>query len=113
MSVLLFYPFITDQTLQLPKCSRFPGPCSVLVMDNARIHHGEEILELAETFGPFLHPIPVNFTLIFCKVLTLFFSHHTCWITTPSRKHSPRSKASSAATIHSSLLLPVCFTLCA
>ncbi|PPR08155.1 hypothetical protein CVT24_012145 [Panaeolus cyanescens] len=37
----------------MPLCSPFPGILSVLVMDNARIHHGEEILELAERFGQF------------------------------------------------------------
>jgi transposase len=36
--------------VQMPLTSPFPGPLSVLVMDNARIHHGEEILELAERF---------------------------------------------------------------
>ncbi|KAJ6505673.1 hypothetical protein C8R47DRAFT_967791 [Mycena vitilis] len=36
---------------QLPLCSPFPGPLSVLVMDNARIHHGAEILELCDRFG--------------------------------------------------------------
>jgi transposase len=36
---------------QLPKCTAYPGPLSVLVMDNARIHHGNEILELADRFG--------------------------------------------------------------
>lgn len=36
--------------LQMPLTTPFPGPLSVLVMDNARIHHGEEILELAERF---------------------------------------------------------------
>ena len=30
------------------------GPFSVLILDNARIHHGEEILELAERFSEFL-----------------------------------------------------------
>jgi transposase len=34
----------------MPLTTPFPGPLSVLVMDNARIHHGEEILELAERF---------------------------------------------------------------
>ncbi|KAF8127756.1 hypothetical protein K438DRAFT_1448272, partial [Mycena galopus ATCC 62051] len=33
---------------EMPLTSPFPGPLSVLVMDNARIHHGEEIMELAE-----------------------------------------------------------------
>jgi hypothetical protein len=36
---------------QLPKCTAYPGPLSVLVMDNARIHHGNKILELADRFG--------------------------------------------------------------
>jgi len=36
---------------QLPKCSAYPGPLIVLVMDNARIHYGDEILELADQFG--------------------------------------------------------------
>ncbi|KAF8221672.1 hypothetical protein L208DRAFT_1326538 [Tricholoma matsutake] len=35
----------------LPLCTPFPGYLSVLVMDNARIHHGEEILELTQHFG--------------------------------------------------------------
>jgi hypothetical protein len=35
---------------QMPLCTPFPGYLSVLVMDNARIHHGEGILELAERF---------------------------------------------------------------
>ena len=34
----------------MPMCSAFPGPLSVLVMDNARIHHGEGILELVDRF---------------------------------------------------------------
>ena len=34
----------------MPLCLAFPGPLSVLVMDNARIHHGEGILELVDRF---------------------------------------------------------------
>jgi hypothetical protein len=37
--------------VQLPLCTPFPGYLSVLVMDNARIHHGEEILKLMQRFG--------------------------------------------------------------
>jgi len=58
----------------LPLCSRYPGPLSVLVMDNARIHHGEEILELCNRFGvrlvylppysPDLNPIEEAFSKI-------------------------------------------------
>ena len=36
---------------QLPLCSPFPGKLSVLCLDNAHIHHGEEILELTTCFG--------------------------------------------------------------
>ena len=43
-----------DSILQMPLCSPFPGNLSVLVMDNARIHHGAEILELAERFHRFI-----------------------------------------------------------
>lgn len=42
----------------LPLCTPFPGYLSVLVMDNARIHHGEEILELTQHFGVRLEYLP-------------------------------------------------------
>ena len=35
----------------MPICSAYPGPLSVLVMNNAKIHHGNAILELADRFG--------------------------------------------------------------
>ncbi|KIK77411.1 hypothetical protein PAXRUDRAFT_28812, partial [Paxillus rubicundulus Ve08.2h10] len=35
----------------LPKCEAYPGPLSVLVMDNAKIHHSDDILELVDHFG--------------------------------------------------------------
>lgn len=37
--------------VQMPLCTAYPGPLSVLVMDNAKIHKGDEILELADRFG--------------------------------------------------------------
>lgn len=37
----------------MPLTAPFPGVLSVLVMDNARVHHGEGILELAEHFREF------------------------------------------------------------
>jgi len=47
----------------MPLCSAFPGPLSILVMDNARIHHGEEILALADRFGEYCGHYPlVNLT---------------------------------------------------
>ena len=36
---------------QLPLCTPYPGVLSVLVMDNAKIHHGEEIAELLDAHG--------------------------------------------------------------
>lgn len=49
----------------MPLCSPFPGYLSVLVMDNARIHHGEGILELAELFRLFISSITLQVELNF------------------------------------------------
>ncbi|KIK42504.1 hypothetical protein CY34DRAFT_83470, partial [Suillus luteus UH-Slu-Lm8-n1] len=32
-------------------CEAYPGKNSILVMDNARIHHGADVRKLAEQFG--------------------------------------------------------------
>ncbi|MGI4852149.1 MAG: IS630 family transposase [Janthinobacterium lividum] len=42
----------------LPRCSRFPAPRSVVVMDNASIHHSERITELFEEAGVVLVYLP-------------------------------------------------------
>jgi hypothetical protein len=34
------------QQLQLPMSTPYPGPRSILVMDNAQVHHAEEIEDL-------------------------------------------------------------------
>ena len=39
------------ESMQLPLCSPFPGPLSVLIMDNTCIHHGDRIIELLECYG--------------------------------------------------------------
>ena len=44
----------------MPLCTPFPGPLSVLVMDNAKIHHGEGILQLAEQFSEAIFSILGN-----------------------------------------------------
>ena len=36
---------------QLPRCSAYPGPLSVLVLDNATIHHSQEVRDLVAQFG--------------------------------------------------------------
>lgn len=51
--------------LQMPLCSPFPGPLSVLVMDNARIHHGYEITQIADRFGMYLQSrCSINLTIL-------------------------------------------------
>jgi hypothetical protein len=50
------HSFMTD-IQKMPLCSAYPGPLSVLVMDNAHIHHGDGILELADRFGEFTQVI--------------------------------------------------------
>lgn len=45
----------------MPLTSPYPGNLSVLVMENARIHHGAEILELAGRFGVHIGPNNINF----------------------------------------------------
>jgi transposase len=42
----------------MPLCSPYPGPLSVLVLDNARIHHNDEILTLADRFGVRIEYLP-------------------------------------------------------
>ena len=37
----------------MPITAPYPGPLSVLIMDNAPIHRGDQILELADRFGKF------------------------------------------------------------
>lgn len=37
--------------MQLPLCAPYPGKLSVLVMDNASIHHGEGIADLIQGAG--------------------------------------------------------------
>src|ERR1700690_1799510 len=49
---------LTAKLQQLPKCSAYPGPLSVLVLDNTQIHHGDEILELADRFGVRIEYLP-------------------------------------------------------
>lgn len=52
---LAYITICSDVTfVKMPLTSPFPGPLSVLVMDNAGIHHSEEILLLAERFGEFI-----------------------------------------------------------
>ena len=48
----------------MPLCSAYPGPLSILVMDNATVHHGDEILELTDQFGLVSNPQTLILILI-------------------------------------------------
>ncbi|KIO03989.1 hypothetical protein M404DRAFT_144226 [Pisolithus tinctorius Marx 270] len=41
-----FLRFLKEHVM--PFTNPYPGPCSVIIMDNCRIHHGEEIRKLVE-----------------------------------------------------------------
>jgi transposase len=43
----------TTYNEQVPITTPYPGPNSVLVLDNARIHHGEGIAELCDSYSKF------------------------------------------------------------
>ena len=61
------YAWLTCFGFKLPFSSPFPGILSVFVMDNARTHHGEEILELAELYGMFLEIHYDQNSFLFCR----------------------------------------------
>ncbi|KAG2085194.1 uncharacterized protein F5147DRAFT_748740 [Suillus discolor] len=47
-----FYDFIAEDVL--PHMHPFPGEHSVIVLDNCRIHHNEDLVDLVESAGLFL-----------------------------------------------------------
>ncbi|KAG2150764.1 hypothetical protein DEU56DRAFT_869105 [Suillus clintonianus] len=47
-----FYDFIAEDVL--PHMSPFPGERSIIVLDNCRIHHSEDLVDLVESAGLFL-----------------------------------------------------------
>jgi hypothetical protein len=57
----------------MPLTSPYPGRLSVLVMDNARIHHGAEILELAGRFGAHMTHNRDGFQLNLLKGVRIIF----------------------------------------
>lgn len=73
----------------LPKMNRYPAPCSILVLDNARIHSYQELLDAAEAVGvlviflppysPWLNPIEFTFSFLkrwISKNANLAFPHY-------------------------------------
>ena len=58
---------VFDLSSNHTKCMPYPGPLSVLVMDNAaQIHHGNKILELPDHFGRNFGKLPNSKTLTDC-----------------------------------------------
>ena len=49
------YGSTSSHSLQLPLTTPYPGPQSVLIMDNAQIHHSPEIEDLVRGYGSFSH----------------------------------------------------------
>ncbi|KAF9538412.1 hypothetical protein CPC08DRAFT_612093, partial [Agrocybe pediades] len=41
-----FIQFITEQVA--PRLNPYPGPCSVVILDNCTIHHDEDIRQIIE-----------------------------------------------------------------
>nr|GAT45666.1 predicted protein [Mycena chlorophos] len=66
----------------LPLCSPFPGPLSVLVMDNAKIHHGEDVYEVCAQAGVrvvYLPPYSPDFNpieLAFSQIKSFIHKNH-------------------------------------
>ena len=52
----LFFEFVRDRVL--PHCSAFPGPRSVLILDNATIHKSAELRNMCEEKGVLLKFLP-------------------------------------------------------
>ena len=69
---------MTNFIWQLPLMGQFPGPNSVLIMDNARVHHGGRVNELCEAanvllvylppYSPDFNPIEKVFSVLKSKL---------------------------------------------
>ena len=69
---LVFY--LHSNTLQIPLTNPYPGPCSVLIIDNCNIHHTEEVCQLVEDEVGSKMQFIILFILIFpSQVANSFF----------------------------------------
>ena len=78
--------------LQLPIMSPYPGPRSVLVMDNARIHHHDDITELVESYGEKLPFLSLELCSQIVQAVELNIFHPIPPITTPLNQPFLQSK---------------------
>jgi hypothetical protein len=61
VSPLLFMSLFTDiYSSKLPLMNLYPGPCSVIVLDNCSIHHTNKVCELHEQAGK----LPAKFVVV-------------------------------------------------
>ena len=51
LCILVFFVHVCSGFSQLPLTTPHPGPRSVILIDNARIHHHPDIIELVESYG--------------------------------------------------------------
>ena len=95
---------------QIPLTNPYPGPWSVLILDNCYIHHAEEICKLVEDdTGMFTVQFTPHFNLWFTQVVSLFFCHPTCPITTQLNK--PSHQSSHFSSIIGRILVLVLWTM--
>jgi len=52
----MFYDWLRDYVL--PQCNRYPGPRSVLIMDDRSTHRHKRVRELCEEYGVYLKYLP-------------------------------------------------------
>jgi hypothetical protein len=101
------YYYCKDGVLcQIPLTNPYPGPHSVLILDNCSIHHSEQVQQLVEDKA--CKPL-VFYTQIFADVsqyAALCSSCHTRLIWILSSKHSQQSKYTFAGFGRTSLSHP-------
>jgi len=64
---IIFINFISLFIFKVPQMNSYPAEQSVLVLDNARIHHDEDLIDYIEAFGgrvEFLPPYSPDFNPI-------------------------------------------------
>ena len=64
----------TDTFVQIPLTNPYPGPQSVLVLDNCNIHHADEVRELVEVearMSSLCHEVHTLTCVLGCRIIYL------------------------------------------